>query len=72
MKVKKMGRFRHFAIDLGKGIFAGTVTGVGLQLGRDFYVYAKEKFLGKKEQPTLVRIADQPVATATGQCCDQK
>lgn len=60
-------------LDLGKGIFTGAVTGVGLQVGRDVYLYAKEKFLGKKEQPTLVRIAepDPVVPAVNGRSCNK-
>jgi hypothetical protein len=64
---------KRIAIEVGKGVFAGAVTGAGLAVGRDVYVFVKEKFLGKKEQPTLVRIAEPDVvATATGQRCNQQ
>lgn len=63
--------FKSVVLDLGKGLFAGAVTGVGLAVGRDVYVYAKEKVLGKKEQPTLVRIAEDPIVATANRCCNQ-
>jgi hypothetical protein len=70
MKGKNMN-LKNVVLDLGKGLFASAVTGVGLAVGRDVYVYAKEKVLGKKEQPTLVRIAADPITATANSCCNQ-
>lgn len=66
---------RSFAHEVGKSVFAATLTGIGLQVGRDVYVWGKAKFSGKPEQPPLVRIANDGIDTpvpGTPRCCNKR